>query len=81
MSQDCQEEACALQACLNKNTYKPEKCDHYLRELYLCCQKMYESAASNTQGAAGTSGKESTACPMESVVKRWLKDHPEPGKS
>ncbi|KAJ7328389.1 hypothetical protein DFH08DRAFT_622134, partial [Mycena albidolilacea] len=32
---------CALQTCLNKNTYKPEKCDERLHALYMCCQKMY----------------------------------------
>ncbi|KAJ7214983.1 hypothetical protein GGX14DRAFT_443527 [Mycena pura] len=67
MSQACQAEACALQECLSKNTYKPEKCDERLRALYLCCQKMYDAA----------SDSESTACPMPNVVKRWLKDHPE----
>ncbi|KAJ7119308.1 hypothetical protein C8R43DRAFT_901051 [Mycena crocata] len=36
------ETACALQTCLNKNTYKPEKCDDRLRQLYLCCQRMYD---------------------------------------
>ncbi|KAF8987011.1 hypothetical protein BDQ17DRAFT_1286100 [Cyathus striatus] len=63
----CQVEACDLHSCLNKNTYKPERCDQHLRKLYECCQKFYEK----------TDGKgESTACPMPSVVTRWLKDHP-----
>ncbi|KAJ6493321.1 hypothetical protein C8R45DRAFT_867288 [Mycena sanguinolenta] len=64
--------ACALQTCLNKNTYKPEKCDDRLRALYMCCQKMYD----NAQG----SDTKSTACPQQSVVKRWIKDHPAPEK-
>ncbi|KAF9486911.1 hypothetical protein BDN71DRAFT_1405484, partial [Pleurotus eryngii] len=34
----CQAEACDLQSCLGKNTYTPEKCDHHLKRLYLCCQ-------------------------------------------
>ncbi|EIN06391.1 hypothetical protein PUNSTDRAFT_72306 [Punctularia strigosozonata HHB-11173 SS5] len=58
--------ACTLQTCLNKNTYQPEKCDAQLRELYTCCQRFYE--------ATGDKG-ESTACPMPSVVRRWLKNH------
>ncbi|TRM63582.1 hypothetical protein BD626DRAFT_457005 [Schizophyllum amplum] len=62
----CQAEACSLQTCLNKNTYKPEKCDDHLKQLYLCCQKFYQET--NEQA-------ESTACPIPSVVKRWLKDH------
>ncbi|KAF9262560.1 DUF1903-domain-containing protein [Marasmius fiardii PR-910] len=63
----CQTQACSLQTCLNKNTYQPERCDRYLRELYLCCQKMYDESDGK---------RESTACPMPNVVKRWLKDHP-----
>ncbi|PCH35678.1 hypothetical protein WOLCODRAFT_80608, partial [Wolfiporia cocos MD-104 SS10] len=60
--------ACALQACLNKNTYSPDKCDEHVRKLYKCCQSMYEKS-----GGQG----ESTACPMPSVVHRWLKNHEE----
>ncbi|KIY45764.1 hypothetical protein FISHEDRAFT_48620, partial [Fistulina hepatica ATCC 64428] len=60
--------ACDLHDCLNKNTYKPDKCDGFLRDLYLCCQLMYEE----------TNGKgESTACPLPKVVDRWFKAHPE----
>ncbi|EPT02479.1 hypothetical protein FOMPIDRAFT_1029304 [Fomitopsis schrenkii] len=59
---------CELQACLNKNTYKPEKCNEQLSKLYQCCQTLYEQ----------TGGKgESTACPMPNVVRRWLKNHGE----
>ncbi|OCH93536.1 DUF1903-domain-containing protein [Obba rivulosa] len=64
----CQAEACALQSCLNKNTYSPDKCDEHLRKLYRCCQTMYKQ----------TDGKgESTACPMPNIVQRWLKNHGE----
>ncbi|KAJ7181312.1 hypothetical protein C8R43DRAFT_269211 [Mycena crocata] len=74
MSEACQAEACALQTCLNKNTYKPEKCDERLRELYQCCQNMYEKSGGEKSEAT------STACPMPSVVKRWMKDHPREDK-
>ncbi|KAK0505720.1 hypothetical protein EDD18DRAFT_1120441 [Armillaria luteobubalina] len=67
-SPPCQAQACDLQSCLNKNTYKPEICQRHLRELYFCCQKLYEQT--NDTG-------ESTACPLPRVVKRWIKDHPE----
>ncbi|KAJ7288785.1 hypothetical protein C8J57DRAFT_1281216 [Mycena rebaudengoi] len=67
MSQACQPEACSLQTCLNKNTYKPEKCDERLRDLYKCCQTMYNEAGEKA---------ESTACPLPQVVNRWMKDHP-----
>ncbi|KAJ7328446.1 hypothetical protein DFH08DRAFT_883946 [Mycena albidolilacea] len=72
MSEECQTEACALQTCLNKNTYKPEKCDERLRALYICCEKMYDDAPSGSDAS-------STACPMPNVVKRWIKDHPVAG--
>ncbi|KAI5887102.1 DUF1903-domain-containing protein [Schizophyllum commune H4-8] len=62
----CQAEACKLQTCLNKYTYQPDKCNDNLKQLYKCCQKFYEET--------GEKG-ESTACPIPSVVKRWLKDH------
>ncbi|EJD47044.1 DUF1903-domain-containing protein [Auricularia subglabra TFB-10046 SS5] len=63
----CQAQACDLQGCLNKNTYNPERCDAQMRKLYECCARMYDRN--------GTSA-ESTACPIESVVRRWLKNHP-----
>ena len=59
--------ACSLQSCLNKNIYSPEKCDRYLRSLYECCQKMYDSGHENSG---------STACPMPKAVRKWLEDHP-----
>ncbi|KDQ56338.1 hypothetical protein JAAARDRAFT_132420, partial [Jaapia argillacea MUCL 33604] len=59
--------ACELQSCLNKNTYKPDKCDKYMRNLYECCQALYEREGEKA---------ESTACPMPGVVRRWLKNHP-----
>jgi hypothetical protein len=37
-----------------------------MRALYRCCAKMYD-----TKG----DGAESTACPMASVTRRWLKTH------
>ncbi|KIJ66075.1 hypothetical protein HYDPIDRAFT_110214 [Hydnomerulius pinastri MD-312] len=67
-SQQCQAEACALQSCLSSNTYSPEKCDEYVRRLYTCCSEMYKREG-------GTGNAESTACPVQSAVERWLKRH------
>ncbi|KAI0067590.1 DUF1903-domain-containing protein, partial [Artomyces pyxidatus] len=64
----CQAEACSLQTCISGNTYAPERCEQRMRELYRCCQTMYE----NTDGKG-----ESTACPMPKVVRRWLSAHPD----
>ncbi|KAN0130744.1 hypothetical protein V8E53_011419 [Lactarius tabidus] len=60
--------ACSLQACLAKNTYAPDKCTEKMRNLYQCCQALYD--ATEDRG-------ESSACPMPIVVRQWLKAHPE----
>ncbi|KAF9222482.1 hypothetical protein BS17DRAFT_708959, partial [Gyrodon lividus] len=59
--------ACALQGCLSRNTYHPEKCDEYMRRLYMCCSEMYRREGDNAK---------TTACPMQGVVERWLHRHP-----
>ncbi|TFK25388.1 hypothetical protein FA15DRAFT_617920 [Coprinopsis marcescibilis] len=64
----CQSEACALQTCLNKYTYTPERCHINMRKLYQCCQQFYQTQS--TQDKA-----ESTACPLPHVVNRWLDEH------
>ena len=50
--------ACALQKCLSRNTYSPDKCDEYVRKLYLCCLNIQS---------------ESNVCPGKPVIDRWLK--------
>ena len=82
-SQDCQAEgtrsearqasvidltACAIQDCLSKHNYNEQKCQDYVGNLYRCCAKMYDQ--NKEQG--GKEGK-STACPIESVVRRRMK--------
>jgi Mature-T-Cell Proliferation I type len=60
--------ACSLQTCLNKNTYSPEKCDNHLFALYECCQNLYKAQATGIQ-------IDTTSCPQQSVVQRWMKKH------
>ncbi|OAX36378.1 hypothetical protein K503DRAFT_695266 [Rhizopogon vinicolor AM-OR11-026] len=73
----CQAEACALQTCLSTNTYSPERCDAHLKRLYQCCSKLYQTRAEqNDTTRDAYQENESTACPMPSVVERWLKNHP-----
>ena len=48
--------------CLNKNTYAPDKCDKHVKELYLCCARMYKK---NPKA-------DFPACPIESAVKAKL---------
>ncbi|KAI6029406.1 DUF1903-domain-containing protein [Pisolithus microcarpus] len=62
----CQAEACALHDCLSVYTYSPEKCDKFVKALHLCCYEMYKKDGKDAS---------STACPMQSVVERWLKRH------
>lgn len=67
-SQDCQAEACAIQDCLSKYNYNEQKCQDYVESLYRCCAKMYDQNKEH-----GKDGK-STACPIESVVRRRMKN-------
>ncbi|KAG2067880.1 hypothetical protein BDR04DRAFT_1211383 [Suillus decipiens] len=75
-------QACALQACLSANTYSPERCHTHLKRLYQCCSKLYHDRTENngTEHVNGSQPSDqeniSTACPMSSVVERWLKKHP-----
>ncbi|KAI5993708.1 DUF1903-domain-containing protein [Pisolithus orientalis] len=62
----CHAEARTLGSCLDANAYHPDKCDKFVKALYLCCDEMYKK---------GGRGAESSACPMQSVVERWLKRH------
>ncbi|KAN0130604.1 hypothetical protein V8E53_011578, partial [Lactarius tabidus] len=55
--------ACALQACLSKNTYAQEKCMEKTRNLYKYCQALYDTTEDSG---------ESSACPMSRVVRKWL---------
>ncbi|KAI6007756.1 hypothetical protein F5J12DRAFT_697657, partial [Pisolithus orientalis] len=58
--------ACTLQNCLSANIYHPDRCDKFVKALYLCCDEMYKKDGKDA---------ESSACPMQSVVERWLKRH------
>lgn len=35
----CSGEACAIQTCLAKNNYMPEKCKRQIEDLQKCCEK------------------------------------------
>ncbi|KIJ25508.1 hypothetical protein M422DRAFT_178936, partial [Sphaerobolus stellatus SS14] len=59
--------ACNLQGCLNKNKFDPDKCQHLMRNLYTCCDRMYSQDPN----------AESSACPIRSAVTRWLDRHPD----
>ncbi|KZO98311.1 DUF1903-domain-containing protein [Calocera viscosa TUFC12733] len=70
----CQAQACTLQDCLSLHTYTPSRCSRQMYALYACCASMYDGRLPGEE-------RESTACPMESVTRRWLAQHPkEEGK-
>ncbi|KAG2158600.1 uncharacterized protein EDB93DRAFT_1076500, partial [Suillus bovinus] len=71
--------ACALQTCISANTYSPDKCDAHLKRLYQCCSKLYQDRTENNGTERGNGSDQeniSTACPMQKVVERWIKNHP-----
>ncbi|KAG2127218.1 DUF1903-domain-containing protein [Suillus clintonianus] len=74
--QPCQAEACALQSCISANTYSPDKCEAHLKRLYQCCSKLYQDHTEKNDSKRASDANLSTACPMPSVVERWLKNHP-----
>ncbi|KAN0130747.1 hypothetical protein V8E53_011422 [Lactarius tabidus] len=53
--------ACALQACLSKNTYAQDKGTENMRNLYKCCRALYD--------VTEDSG-ESSVCPIPTMVPR-----------
>ena len=38
----CKPLACDIQACIQRNQYQQERCDHLGRKLYECCAAYYE---------------------------------------
>ena len=41
--QSCHPQACAIQACIQKNTFNQAKCEHLIDALYKCCSSFYAS--------------------------------------
>ncbi|KAL2290857.1 hypothetical protein FJTKL_14811 [Diaporthe vaccinii] len=60
----CHPRACAIQDCLKRNTYKEDKCQGVIYELYDCCQAFYDR---NGEGASAAS------CPKPDLLKMKLK--------
>jgi hypothetical protein len=71
--------AYALRTCLSRNTYAQEKCAEHMRNLYECCQALYDAMV--TEEGRG----ESTACqrspkvpskfsqgPYAVLARRWM---------
>ncbi|KAG7567014.1 hypothetical protein FFLO_01273 [Filobasidium floriforme] len=73
----CQDEACAIQTCLSRTSYNEQKCQYAIDALYRCCASFYDRANAgkyeNLGGIRREGVKKSTACPLESVVRRTVK--------
>lgn len=56
----CHPRACAIQACLTKNSYKEEKCQAEVDALYECCNAFYKERGEDASSAS---------CPKASLLK------------
>lgn len=70
--------ACAIQTCLSQTSYNQEKCASYVTALYKCCANFYDQVNAgeykNLSGIERQNVKDSTACPLENVVRRKIKE-------
>ncbi|KDN36926.1 DUF1903-domain-containing protein, partial [Tilletiaria anomala UBC 951] len=60
----CHAHACAIQSCLQKNTFQQDKCEGLIDALYRCCARFYRSH--------GTDAKQPDACPKPAELKKKL---------
>lgn len=75
----CHPQACALQTCLQKHTYAPDKCEALVDKLWRCCGLYYRTRGVPLDGshpdpdallAPGSDTPD--ACPLPSVTRRKL---------
>ncbi|KAH8552834.1 mature-T-cell-proliferation protein [Umbelopsis sp. PMI_123] len=45
--QTCMKEACAIQACLEKNQYQEKRCQDVIDKLRACCEKLLDEGGSS----------------------------------
>ncbi|KAH8697332.1 hypothetical protein BGW36DRAFT_378464 [Talaromyces proteolyticus] len=60
----CHPRACAIQACLSKNSYKEEKCQAQIDALYECCNAFYKEHGDDAKTAS---------CPKASLLRIKMK--------
>ncbi|EGD91695.2 uncharacterized protein TERG_07914 [Trichophyton rubrum CBS 118892] len=60
----CHPQACAIQACLTKNSYNEAKCRNQIIQLYKCCNALYTQKGEDAK---------TPSCPKSSLLKLKLK--------
>lgn len=60
----CHSLACAIQDCLSKNSYKEEKCQSQVDDLYKCCNSFYERKGDDAH---------TVSCPKASLLRLKMK--------
>ncbi|KDB27707.1 hypothetical protein H109_00527 [Trichophyton interdigitale MR816] len=60
----CHPQACAIQACLTKNSYNEAKCRNQIIQLYKCCNAFYTQKGEDAK---------TPSCPKPSLLKLKLK--------
>ncbi|EYE95295.1 DUF1903-domain-containing protein [Aspergillus ruber CBS 135680] len=64
----CHPRACAIQACLTKNSYREDKCQTQIDALYECCNAFYQKE--------GDEGK-TVSCPKANLLRLKMKQRAE----
>ncbi|KAL2002214.1 hypothetical protein VTN02DRAFT_393 [Thermoascus thermophilus] len=64
----CHPRACAIQACLTKNSYKEERCQAQIDALYECCNLFYQERGEDAK---------TPSCPKASLLKLKMKQRAE----
>ncbi|KAH8598977.1 hypothetical protein B0O99DRAFT_566505 [Bisporella sp. PMI_857] len=68
----CHSRACAIQACLTKNSYNEAKCRSQVDALYDCCNRFYEKKGD---------GGRTPSCPKPSLLRLKMKQRAEDSES
>lgn len=56
----CHPQACAIQACIQKNNYDEAKCQRQIDALYECCNKFYQKEGDDAS---------TVSCPKASLLR------------
>ncbi|PLB37472.1 uncharacterized protein BDW47DRAFT_107106 [Aspergillus candidus] len=60
----CHPRACAIQACLTKNSFNEDKCQAQIDALYECCNAFYQERGDHGQ---------TPSCPKASLLRLKMK--------
>lgn len=60
----CHPLACAIQDCIQKNSYKEEKCQSQIDELYKCCNLFYQRHGDDAK---------TVSCPKANLLRLKMK--------